>query len=93
MPENPASDTRLLAPAQVAEMLGVSVEDVMELVHSAQLRGVRTGSTGRWQIEQSSIQEYLDDAAEIARRTALWRQSQEASFPELWGSGFVRKGD
>lgn len=86
-------DARLLAPAQVAEMLGVSVDEVMELVHSAQLRGVRVGSTGRWQIEAQSIETYLEAAAEVARRTALWRQSQEASFPELWGNGLVRNND
>lgn len=93
MPENHVSAARMIAPAQAAELLGISVDEVMDLVQTAQLRGHRMGSPARWMIDQSSIQEYLDDTAETARRMALWRQSQEASFPELWGSGAVRGGD
>ena len=36
---------------------------------------------------------YLDDQTEEARRMALWRESNAASFPELWGRGPVRGGD
>lgn len=93
MPENSTSATRMLAPAEVAELLAVSVEEVVELVQSAQLRGVRVGSPARWRIDAQSVQDYLDAAAEIARRKALWAQAQEASFPELWGTGAVRHGD
>jgi len=93
MPEIPTSDVRLLAPAQVAEVLGVTVDEVMALVEQAQLRGLRVGSPARWRIEESSVAQYLDEQAEEARRMALWRQSNEASFPELWGSGIVRNGD
>ncbi|WP_345801941.1 helix-turn-helix domain-containing protein [Microbacterium sp. AZCO] len=93
MPDNPTSDARMLAPAEAAEVLGVSVDEVMELVQSAQLRGIRVGSPARWRIEQDSIARYIDDRAEEARRMALWRQSNEASFPELWGTGIIRNGD
>jgi excisionase family DNA binding protein len=93
MPEIPTSDVRLLAPAQVAEVLGVTVDEVMALVEQAQLRGLRVGSPARWRIEESSVAQYLDEQAEEARRMALWRQSNEASFPELWGTGIVRNGD
>ncbi|WP_206535688.1 helix-turn-helix domain-containing protein [Microbacterium sp. 4R-513] len=93
MPENPTSRTRMLAAAEAAELLGVSVDEVMELVQSAQLRGVRVGSPARWRIEAESIEHYLDDRVEEARRMALWRQSNEASFPELWGSGVIRNSD
>ncbi|WP_169581633.1 MULTISPECIES: helix-turn-helix domain-containing protein [Microbacterium] len=93
MPEIPTSDARLLAPAQVGELLGVSVDEVMALVLEGRLRGMRVGSPARWRVEESSVSTYLDDQAEEARRTALWRQAQNASFPELWGSGPVRHGD
>ncbi|QIG41059.1 helix-turn-helix domain-containing protein [Microbacterium sp. 4R-513] len=83
----------MLAAAEAAELLGVSVDEVMELVQSAQLRGVRVGSPARWRIEAESIEHYLDDRVEEARRMALWRQSNEASFPELWGSGVIRNSD
>ena len=93
MPENPISDVRLLAPAQVGEVLGVSVDEVMALVSEGRLRGMRVGSPARWRIDEASVAAYLDDQSEEARRTALWRQAQNASFPELWGSGPVRHSD
>jgi excisionase family DNA binding protein len=87
MPDRPPPGARLLAPAQVAELLGVSVEDVVSLVHEGRLRGMRVGSPARWRVEESSVEDYLADQAEEARRMALWRQSNAASFPELWGRG------
>ncbi len=93
MSDDPTSDVRLLAPAQVGEVLGVSVDEVMALVQEGRLRGMRVGSPARWRIDAASVTDYLDDQAEEARRMALWRQSQTASFPELWGSGIVRNGD
>jgi excisionase family DNA binding protein len=93
MPENPISDMRLLSPAQVAEVLGISVDEVMELVMAGRLRGARVGSPARWRVEEASVADYLDDQTEEARRMALWRESQTASFPELWGTGVVRNPD
>jgi excisionase family DNA binding protein len=93
MPETPISDVRLLALAQVGEILGVSVGEVMELIEEGRIRGVRVGSPGRWRVDQTSVADYLDDQAEEARRMALWRQSSAASFPELWGTGVVRNAD
>lgn len=87
MPDHPPSGTRLLAPAQVAELLDVSVEEVVSLVMEGQLRGMRVGSPARWRVEEQSVDAYLEDRAEEARRMALWRQSNAASFPELWGRG------
>ncbi|QKJ19980.1 DNA-binding protein [Microbacterium hominis] len=82
-----------LAPAAVGELLGISVDEVMALVLENRLRAVRLGSPARWSIETASIDEYLDDQTEETRRMALWQQSNEASFPELWGSGRVRNPD
>lgn len=93
MPDSPPSGMRLLAPAQVAELLDVSVEEVIALVHEGRLRGMRVGTPARWRVEEESVGSYLDDQAEEARRMALWRQSNAASFPELWGSGRVRSPD
>lgn len=84
---------RLIAPAQVAELLDVSVDEVVALVHDGRLRGARVGTPARWRVEEDSVAEYLDDQTEEARRIALWRQSNAASFPELWGNGRVRNPD
>lgn len=93
MPQSSRSDARLLAPAQVAELLSVSVDEVIALVIEGRLRGMRVGSPPTWRIEQASVSDYLDDQAEEARRMALWQQSQAASFPELWGTGVIRNPD
>ena len=93
MPETPISDVRLLGLAQVADILGISIDEVMEMVDDGLIRGVRVGSPARWRVDQASISDYLDAQAEEARRMALWRQSSAASFPELWGTGVVRSPD
>ena len=78
--------SRYLAPAQIAELLGIDVAEVIELVHEGRLRGAQLGSPARWRVEEASIEEYLAAQSEDARRMALWRQSQTASFPEVWGT-------
>lgn len=85
MPDAATPVPRHLAPAQVAELLGVRVDEVVELVLHGRLRGARLGVPAVWRIEEESISEYLAEQAEEARRIALWRQANAASFPELWG--------
>lgn len=91
MPEASDPAPRFLAPAQVAELLSIEVGDVVALVHEGQLRGAQLGSPPRWRIEESSIAEYLAAQSEEARRMALWRQADEASFPEVWGTTPFRR--
>ncbi|WP_402841189.1 helix-turn-helix domain-containing protein [Microbacterium sp. GXS0129] len=76
---------RHVSPAQVAELLDLTVDDVLALVHEGRLRGARVGASHQWRIEEASIVDYLDEQREEARRIALWRQSDTASFPEMWG--------
>lgn len=93
MPETPEPGARLFTPAQVAEMLQLPVDEVIALVLDGLLRGAKIGSPARWRIDADSVEGYLDDQAEEARRMALWRESNAASFPELWGRGPIRNGD
>lgn len=85
MADTPASAPRFLAPAQVAELLSIEVDEVVALVVAGRLRGAQLGSPARWRVEESSIADYLAEQTEEARRMALWRQADEASFPEVWG--------
>ena len=80
-----SSAPRFLAPAQVAELLSIEVDEVIALVYEGRLRGSQLGSPARWRIEESSLGEYLAEQSEEARRMALWRQANEASCPEVWG--------
>jgi excisionase family DNA binding protein len=93
MPDSPPFGAFHLAPSQAAELIGCTVDEVIALVGEARLRGAKVGSPARWRIDEQSVSEYLADQVELARREALWRQSQNASFPELWGSGPIRHGD
>lgn len=89
MPDASPSSSRFLAPAEVAELLSIDVEEVITLVMEGQLRGARLGSPARWRVEEASLGEYLADQAEEARRMALWHQADAASFPEIWGPSVV----
>lgn len=93
MPEDRSAGVRVLTPAQVAEMLQLSVDEVVALVLDGRLEGMRVGSPAQWRIVPQSVEAYLDDQTEEARRMALWRESNAASFPELWGRGEVRRPD
>ncbi|MBN9156269.1 helix-turn-helix domain-containing protein [Microbacterium sp.] len=92
MPDASAAAPRHLAPAQVAELLGVQADEVVELILQGRLRGARLGDPGAWRVEEDSISDYLAEQAEDARRRALWRQANAASFPELWGP-LLRRGE
>lgn len=93
MPEMSADDVRMLAPAQVADALHLDVDEVIALVLDGRLRGAKLGRPAQWRIEATSVEAYLNDQAEEARRIALWRESNAASFPELWGRGKIRHPD
>jgi excisionase family DNA binding protein len=86
MADSPETAPRFLAPAQVAELLSIDVDEVITLVHDGRLRGAQLGSPPRWRVEEASLQGYLEEQTETSRRMALWRQSQTASFPEVWGT-------
>ncbi len=87
MPEAPDAHARHFTPAEVGEMLQLPVDEVIALILDGRLRGARLGTPARWRIEAASVDAYLDDQAEQARLSALWRESNAASFPELWGRG------
>lgn len=81
---------RFLAPAQVAELLCIQVDEVIDLILAGRLRGSKLGSPARWRVEESSLTGYLAEQSEEARRMALWRQANEASFPEVWGTAHAQ---
>lgn len=75
---------RYLAPAQVAELLTISVDEVLALVQEGRLGGARLGTPPRWRIEEASVGAYVDDQVEEARRMRLWEQSHDASVAEMF---------
>jgi excisionase family DNA binding protein len=54
---NVAGAPDLLSPAQAAQILGVSEEDLMAVLNSGELKGKKIGST--WRITRAAVDEYL----------------------------------
>jgi len=55
---NAAGTLDLLSPAQAAQLLGVSEEDVMAILTSGDLKGKKIGAT--WRIPRAAVEEYLE---------------------------------
>ena len=86
MPESSSRAPPVRPPTEGAPRLSQAVDEVIALVQEGRLRGSQLGSPARWRVEESSLAEYLAEQSEHARRMALWRQANEASFPEVWGT-------
>lgn len=71
---------RFLSISETAELLTVSVTQVYNLVHRGELAAIRIGKRGPWRIEVSVVQNFIDDQYEMARRSALWHQSEYADI-------------
>lgn len=74
---------RFLSAADAAELLDVEPRDVIELIRSGSLPGIRVA--GGWRIEEQALQSWIDEQYELERRRALWEESQSASITDLFG--------
>lgn len=74
---------RFLSAAAAAEVLDVAPRDVIELLRSGSLPGIRVA--GGWRIEEDVLQSWIDEQYEHTRRQALWEESQNASIADLFG--------
>ncbi|MFF7681620.1 excisionase family DNA-binding protein [Microbacterium sp. NPDC007973] len=93
MPVDPSPEERFVALEHAAAALALTPDEIVTLVHEGHLRAAALGSPARWRIDRDSVDAYVEARIEDARRAALWRQSQAASFPELWGRGELRHDD
>ncbi len=74
---------RFLTITETAELLAVSVTQVYNLVHRGELAAIRVGLRGPWRIEHSVVQAFIEFQYEMARRRALWNQSEFADLGTL----------
>ncbi|MET4099482.1 excisionase family DNA binding protein [Agrococcus sp. UYP10] len=74
---------RFLAVADVADVLGITPAEVVELLESGELRGLRV--RGAWRVADDEVQSWVERALELERRRGLWRQAQAASIADLFG--------
>lgn len=86
MATSPEPQHRYLPPADVAQLLSISVDDVLSLLLMGQLLGFRVPESNTWRIREDSVTAFLVEQTENVRRHALWQEAQAASFPEHWGA-------
>lgn len=60
MTDNNAPE-RYVSLAQVADLLDLSVDEVLRLVHEGRLRGARVGAPAQWRVAERSVGDYLDE--------------------------------
>jgi excisionase family DNA binding protein len=74
---------RFLTIADTAEVLNISANQAYLLVRSGELPAIKIGNSGRWRVERSVLESYIEAKYEETRRLNLWNQSDYAGIPEL----------
>jgi excisionase family DNA binding protein len=67
---------RFLTLADVAEVLNISSGAADALVRSGELPAIKVGRHGRWRIERSVLESYIEAKYEEARRANAWREAE-----------------
>ena len=73
---------RFLTLADTAELLSISTSEALSLVRSGELPAIKVGAGGKWRVERSVLEEYIEAMYEETRRMSLWNQSDLASLSE-----------
>lgn len=68
-----AERPRFLQPAEVAELLNVTVSQVYTLMRSGQLPAVKIGKRGVWRVSAEALEAYI---AELEREADARRASR-----------------
>ena len=84
---------RFLTVADTADVLNISAAEVIELIRSAELPAIHVGSPGRWRVERTVLEAYIDGKYEEARRMGLWQGSDLAGLPEVSDGTILRPRD
>ncbi|MFD2675347.1 helix-turn-helix domain-containing protein [Gulosibacter bifidus] len=79
-------ESRFLTLADVAEVLNVELDTVRQLVASNELRAIQIGTGGAWRVEQTELQQFVNDQYERRRRESMFDQADFADIPEITGS-------
>ena len=79
----PSPHHRFLSPEAVAEILGVTLEQIEELIDSGELLALRVGRHGPWRVDIAVLQQFIDDSYESARRQQMWFEANMANVSEL----------
>lgn len=75
---------RFLTLADTAEVLSISTRQAYGLVRSGELPAIQVGPQRAWRVERSVLDGYIAAKYEESRRSALWRQVEDADLSELF---------
>ncbi|GAB2520573.1 helix-turn-helix domain-containing protein [Paramicrobacterium agarici] len=74
---------RFLTVADASEILNISIDEVHELITSAELPAIRVGSPARWRVERRVLEDYIQQKYEETRRMSLWHEANAASIQDI----------
>ena len=83
MTESHAGLGRFLTIADTAEVLNISVNQAYLLVRSGELAAIKVGAAGRWRVERTVLEAYIDAKYEETRRINLWHQVDLSGLAEF----------
>jgi excisionase family DNA binding protein len=78
-----ASLARFLTLADTAEVLNISTRQALSLIRSGELPAIKVGASGRWRIERSVLESYIEAMYEATRRMSLWNQADDLDVAEF----------
>lgn len=69
---------RFLTPADVAEVLNISMSQTMALLRSGDLEGIKVGGRGQWRVERDKLETYIARMYDQTRRFVAAHPFSEA---------------
>jgi excisionase family DNA binding protein len=87
MTESQTGLGRFLTIADTAEVLNISANQAYLLVRSGELAAIKVGASGRWRVERSVLEAYIEAKYEENRRINLWNQVDMSSLAEFTTRG------
>jgi excisionase family DNA binding protein len=79
----PIFEGTFLSPEAVAELLSVRTDDVLDLLESGELLGIRVGQHGPWRIHDAHVMTFINDGYDKARRELLWNEAALANVVDF----------
>lgn len=83
MTESQSGLGRFLTIADTAEVLNISVNHAYLLVRGGELAAIKVGASGRWRVERTVLEDYIEAKYEENRRANLWHQIDLSSLAEF----------
>jgi excisionase family DNA binding protein len=77
---------RFLTPADVAEVLNISMSQTMALLRTGELEGIKIGGRGQWRVEREKLESYIARMYDQTREFVAAHPVTEADDLESLGT-------